>query len=170
MKFMNITIGRKTKHCNDKLPPNNVQCVNHYKDMFGKKYTAYISNIYDGDTFDATIKWNENTWLRFRCRMWGFDAPEIKTKNKEEKQKAIETKEFLIKELEKTEMMSEIRCLEFDKYGRLLIILYIPSVYPHHSINDLIVNKGLGYLYLGGNKENEKNESDKKIKNNKTNQ
>ncbi len=137
----------------------NAKCVNHYKDLFGKEYKAYISNIYDGDTFDATIEWDKNIFLRFRCRMWGFDAPEIKTKDKVEKQKGLETKEFLIHELNKTNMMATVRCFEFDKYGRLLVLLYLPSIYPHFSINDLIVNKGLGYVYLGGNKQKEKNQS-----------
>lgn len=140
---------------------HNAICVNHYKDMFGKKYSAYISNIYDGDTFDATIELEKKIFIRFRCRMWGYDAPEIKTKDNEEKKKGIETKEFLISELKKTNMMSVIRCMGFDKYGRLLLILYIPSVYPQFSINDLIVNKDLGYLYLGGNKDKEKKENKK---------
>lgn len=135
----------------------NAPCINHYKDLFGRKYKAYISNIYDGDTFDATIKYEKKIWLRFRCRMWGYDSPEIKTKDKEEKENGMKAKNFLIEELEKTKMIGEIRCLEFDKYGRLLIILYLPSIHPHFSINDLMVNKGMGFLYLGGNKEKEKN-------------
>ena len=135
----------------------NAPCVNHYKDLHKKKYKAFISNIYDGDTFDATIEWKKGVFLRFRCRMWGFDAPEIKTKDKVEKENALKTKEFLIQNLEKTNMMATIYCLEFDKYGRLLVILYLPSIHRHYSINDLIVNEGLGYVYLGGNKQKEKN-------------
>ena len=51
-----------------------------------------ICNVYDGDTF--TVVYIQNGILcKRRCRCMGYDAPELKTKNPEEKKKAVEAKE-----------------------------------------------------------------------------
>jgi endonuclease YncB( thermonuclease family) len=118
---------------------------------------AYILDIYDGDTLTCIFKFN-NTFYKFKIRMYGYDAPELKpskTIEKEKRDKIIENANITKKYLEDKLLNKWIYllCDDFDKYGRILGKIKINKT-DETFINDDIVKLGLGYKYFGGKKEN----------------
>ena len=91
--------------------------------------------------------------------MTGYDTPEIRPRknleNRDEiKKKAIESRDFLKSQvMNYPEQLVFIKCSCFDKYGRLLGELFKDNECTI-SINNLMVEKGYGYVYHGGKKEN----------------
>ena len=61
-------------------------------------------------------------------------------------------KEEVISELEKNKNLVTVKCLEFDKYGRLLVELN--SEVQSDSFNKILVDKNLAVSYDGGKKIN----------------
>ena len=68
----------------------------------------------------------------------------------EQKENALKAKERLIEMLQKTNYMVNVKCGEFDKYGRVLVTLY--STEFSKSFNDILIEEGLGYPYFGKTK------------------
>ncbi len=60
-------------------------------------------------------------------------------------------KDDVIKILEKNKRLVTVKCLEFDKYGRLLVELY--NDHNEKSFNIQLVEKNLAVSYDGGHKE-----------------
>ena len=95
-------------------------------------------DVYDGDTvkivmpliIDGKIS---NKLFRWNCRINRVDTPEIRTKNIKEKDYAKQVRDNLrIKILNK---MVYVKCLDFDKYGRLLTEIYVDEDYNYTNIN-----------------------------------
>ena len=151
--------------------------VNDYE-LFSLKglvtYAKLLSN-YDGDTGDILLIYNQKP-LRLKARFYGYDTCEIKPslkdpKRDEKKKRAYEAKERLwflctnsndLKENHST--LIKIKCCEFDKYGRLLIIAFNENTVFENlndkeqfdlSINAQMINEGHGYVYNGGTKNND---------------
>jgi len=144
----------------------NYLCYNKYRlnkldaasvDFFSFEHFicyAKVVDIYDGDTCTLLFIW-KNIPIKIRCRMYGYDSPELKPKlnipNRHETIKtAIAAKEALINYT--NFLNSPIICVEFkkfDKYGRPLVILYN---YMNENINDKMILNGYGYSYHGGTK------------------
>jgi len=107
---------------------------------------AKIVKVYDGDSVHAVFELL-GKYYRWVCRLAHIDTPEIKTKNEEEKAHGLEVKQIL------TDMLLDkiflIDCYQFDKYGRLLIELTLPSGEKLH--NWMIRNKH-AHVYEGGTK------------------
>ena len=139
--------------------------------MYGKP--VYV---YDGDTLHIVFKINNNL-VKFNCRMMGIDSPEIVPKNISDKAKrdaeiksAIKSRNYLIEKitnqtyqeekvskqdikefLSKCQNVIWVHCLEFDKYGRLLVEIYKnPS--DKISINQQMINDKMALSYDGGTK------------------
>lgn len=110
------------------------------------KAWAKVVSVYDGDTVTLLIKLNSKL-VRWRTRLIGYDAPELKSKNEEEKVRAIEAKQFLISILPTSVFYVHIKGL--DKYGRLLI----DPTYKGKKISDIMIEKNYGYVYNGGTKQ-----------------
>lgn len=110
-------------------------------------------DIYDGDTFGFIFQWN-GTQMKWRCRCIGYDSPEMKVptsiqgaKREELKAKANAAKARL------TELLSSgkvtIECGKFDKYGRILVDVYVNGIV---HVNSVMMQEGHGYAYEGGTK------------------
>ena len=80
------------------------------------------------------------------CRLYGVDTTEIRTKDLEEKEFAIETRDALRDRILHQEV--QIKCYEFDKYGRLLGTIIKDDV----NINEWIIEEGYAKPYFGGTK------------------
>jgi endonuclease YncB( thermonuclease family) len=116
-----------------------------------------VVDVYDGDTctinllIDGSIK-------KLKCRCMGYDCAEMKPsrtdpRREEIKAKAKKAREYfcnLIGYPSQTHIMVE--CLEFDKYGRLLVNLYNNDT----KVNDEMIRSGNGYSYKGGTKNIDK--------------
>ena len=139
----------------------------------GLKTIGKIVEIYDGDTCKIILI-NENKLIKFTCRLKFINCPEMRPlKNKINRE--IEIKEAiksrnrllqlstncnceLINDLSKKEMILllkkntkiiQIHCYNFDKYGRLLVVL----LNGEKNINDTLITEGFAKNYNNGTKE-----------------
>lgn len=83
-------------------------------------------------------------------RLMGIDTPEIKAKNATEKAAAVAARDFLRGLI--LDKVIIIKCLEFDKYGRLLGNLFTTDN-TTKSLSELMIEKGHAKAYDGGKKE-----------------
>ena len=107
---------------------------------------ARVVDIYDGDTFTICYV-RDGIFFRRRCRCLGYDSPEIRTNNVQEKAAATRAKEFLKAYLPSS--TSEFEISGLDKYGRFLIS-YTKN---GRSLADVMIENGHGYAYAGGKKK-----------------
>lgn len=121
-----------------------------------KTFYAMHCNIYDGDTFSALFYYNGEI-IKYKCRCMGYDSPEMKpllsNENRiHEKELAHLAKDRLEELLNKhPSKLIKIECLNFDKYGRLLVNVW--NNVDEKMINIIMVEEGHGKLYSGGTKE-----------------
>ncbi len=122
----------------------------------GKEFLARPCNIYDGDTFSVIFEYHGEL-IKYRCRCMGYDTAEMKPSKSnpnrdKEKELAINAKNRLIELLNKhPTKLIKIQCLEFDKYGRILINVW--NMVDTKSINEIMIEEGHGKAYDGGTKE-----------------
>jgi len=127
-----------------------------YFSFIGKTFIAKPCHIYDGDTFSIIFKYKDE-YIKYRCRCMGYDCPEMKplksNPNRDnEKMLAIKSRERLIELIGKhSSKLIKVECLEFDKYGRILINVW--NMVDTKSINQIMIEEGHGKAYSGGTKE-----------------
>ena len=109
------------------------------------EFNAKVIKVYDGDTITLAFKYN-GEFQRFNCRLIGIDTPELKSHSAQEKELAQQARTFLVDCIH--DRIVQIEAGKWDKYGRLLIRVYINNV----CINDMMVHKGLAKVYDGGAK------------------
>ena len=110
------------------------------------KYKGKIVKVHDGDTVHCVIKYN-NCLQKFVIRLDNIDTAELNSKDIDKKAKALEARDELAKMI--LNKIVDIQCNGFDKYGRLLGIIY----YNDECINEKIIKLHLGVEYHGGTKE-----------------
>jgi micrococcal nuclease len=103
-----------------------------------------ITRIVDGDTVDLDIDLGFNITISHRIRLKGINAPETKTLNLEEKNKGIQARLWLEKELSKPGEWV-IETTKEDKYGRMLGTLYL--VGEPVTVNERMLNEGIAEPY-----------------------
>jgi endonuclease YncB( thermonuclease family) len=122
----------------------------------GKELVAYPVSVYDGDTFSAIFDYNGEA-MKYRCRCYGYDSPEMKPSLKnenrdEEKRMALQAKHQLSEYLNKhSSGLVRMECLDFDKYGRILVNVW--NMVDEESVNDLMIRGNHGVPYFGGKKD-----------------
>ena len=132
----------------------DVKSVNYFS-LKGNVFYGLPCNIYDGDTFSVIFEYKGEI-IKYRCRCNGYDSAEMKPSlnnpNRDhEKELAIKARERLIELLNKHETkLIKFECLDFDKYGRLLINFW--NNVDGKSINEIMINEGYGKPYDGGKK------------------
>ena len=136
-----------------------------YHSFEGKVYQSVCVSIYDGDSCTLAINLSSKVLL-FKCRLAGIDTPEIKSKS----QGAYAARDYLINALTTKEMVNtyptkgeiqqhlhnhkrllRVECGKFDKYGRLLVKIFVEP--DTCSVNDKLIVEGLAKSYDGGTKE-----------------
>jgi len=118
------------------------------------QYKAKLIRVVDGDTVDALIDCGFSTFKKERIRLYGIDAPESRTRDKEEKKRGLAAKarlKELIKE-GKNEFVIETSIDKKGKYGRLLGELFKEED-SQLSYNDILVSEGHATEYYGGKKK-----------------
>ena len=124
-----------------------------YFSFRGRGFEAVPCRVYDGDTFSSVFLYR-GEWIKWRCRCLGYDSPEMKPPRlqpdrEEEKSRAIQARDRFQELLTRTPSVW-IRCGDFDKYGRLLVVV---SSYPssnittNTTINDQMLAEGMGVPY-----------------------
>ena len=111
----------------------------------GKTFFARVASVYDGDTI-TILFYYRNELMKYSCRLYGIDTPELRGGNKRSKHKARKSRDFL-KQLILNKII-KVECLKFDKYGRILIKIW----YKGKNINELMITSSHAKKYFGGKK------------------
>jgi len=148
--------------------------------LTGLKTTGKIVECYDGDTCKIVLIIN-GTLAKFNCRLMSIDAPEMKPPLDKpdrllEIASACKCRNRLLQlstncfdncdlncQYKKAEIKTFIQsntklimveCLEFDKYGRLLVNLYeLKNGEKEDSYNQKLIAENLVKKYDGGTKQ-----------------
>jgi endonuclease YncB( thermonuclease family) len=134
----------------------------------GLKTEARLVDVYDGDTITCIIKMFDG-YFKFAIRLKGIDTNEMKTKNPELKQLALQARKTFLTTvcntfnlalecsradiqhfLKEHVVLVKLHCYEFDKYGRVLADVYAPN--NALSLSETMIQAGLAYAYDGGTK------------------
>jgi micrococcal nuclease len=115
-------------------------------------YVRKVENVVDGDTIDVLIDLGFDILFQSRVRLAGIDTPESRTKDLQEKALGIESKEYLKKALKdaKSVVIKTEKMDSSEKYGRILGWVYING--DTVSLNDMMINDGYAWGYLGDTK------------------
>ena len=139
-----------SKYKLNKIESNNIPLFSF------EKYSCYakVVGVYDGDTCTLLFLWRNNP-IKIRCRMKGYDSPEMKPPlsdpNRENvKQKAHEAKDALMKYIDYDNgSLVRVEFEKFDKYGRPLVTLFNSK---KENVNEMMISNNYGYAYYGGKK------------------
>lgn len=125
-----------------------------YMSLINQEFTAKIVYIYDGDTMHVVFK-KFGEYYRWNCRVQGVDTPELRTKNESEKAMGYKVRDVLRSLLQ--DQIVRIKCFEFDKYGRLLIDVYLLDDMPNSTnvsfLSEWLIQEKYAYSYDGGTKQ-----------------
>ena len=112
-----------------------------------------VVKVYDGDTITIATKlsYENSPYYRFSVRLKGIDCPEMKTKNKDEKECATIARDFL-REILMNKMVI-LKEIELEKYGRILADVYLNE----QNISLILCEKKLAVKYDGGTKQSPDN-------------
>ena len=130
------------------------KCLNYFS-LKGNVFTAKVCNVYDGDTCTVIFEYR-NEFIKYKCRMMGYDCPEMKPllsnpNRVNEISLAKEAKHRLIELINKSPSgLVKMECFEFDKYGRLLANIY--NNVDVESVNSIMILEGHGRSYMGKHK------------------
>ena len=115
-------------------------------------YVKSVEKIVDGDTIDVLIDLGFDILFQSRVRLAGIDTPESRTKDVAEKALGLEAKEYLKKHLKdaKSVVIKTEKMDSSEKYGRILGWVYING--DTVSLNDMMINDGYAWGYMGDTK------------------
>jgi micrococcal nuclease len=115
-------------------------------------YVKKVTKIVDGDTIDVDIDLGFDISFSSRVRLAGIDTPESRTKDKAEKELGLQSKEYLAKHLKdaKSVVIKTEKINSTEKFGRVLGWVYING--DTVSLNDMMINDGYAWGYMGETK------------------
>lgn len=141
MGFFSYLLKKRLLNANpDDIPNFSFNGYNTY---------ARVVRVYDGDTITILFQYHKRIY-KYSCRIYGIDTPEIRTRNEEEKIKGYEARDFLSSYI--LEQIIKVHFLDFDKYGRPLVNLYIKINGDYIDIAKLMISQGYAKPYFGGTK------------------
>jgi len=112
-----------------------------------------VIKVYDGDTITIATKLphDDSQYYRFSVRLKDIDCPEIRTKDKDEKECATIARDFLRDTI--MDKMVILKDVELEKYGRILAYVYFEGT----NLSMLLCEKRLAVKYDGGTKQSPEN-------------
>ena len=130
-------------------------------------YNAMCTRVVDGDTVDAMIDLGFGVHVKKRIRLAGINAPESRTRDKQEKILGLAAKDRLIAMMEGADNKFELESQELGKYGRVLGKLHIDKLdgkdlITKTCVNDCLVKEGYATEYDGGKRVKAKIEEEKR--------
>ena len=99
-----------------------------------KKIVKYV----DGDTIDIVVDLGFHVSVKKRIRLHGINTPEIRTKNKKEKELGFKARERLVELCEANNGTLILRSHGLGKYGRVLGEIFNDNC----SVNRMLVIEG----------------------------
>ena len=108
-------------------------------EIYNYKVKHFIKVI-DGDTLDIVVDLGFNVSIDTRLRLLGIDAPETRTKDLEEKQKGLKSKDFLCSIIYNLSGKEEVvlKSKKLDSFGRSLGHLFIDN----ENLSDIMLKNG----------------------------
>ena len=156
-----ITEEKFANHNLSKIAVLNIK-PNHLDNYIVEElHWGYVISVYDGDTITIATKFQFlaiDDWIQIKIRLNGIDAPELRTKNEEEKEKAKQVKQYLQnlilhKYITLTEVSFE------SKWSRYLATIHIANDDgTTTNVNQDLLKKNFVKSYDGGHKEEWKKE------------
>ena len=115
------------------------------------QYNCRIDRVVDGDTVDVDIDLGFDVWLKKqRIRLYGVDAPESRTRDKEEKVYGLAAKHFVENLLPKSStQVLRTRKDGVGKYGRILGEFLVDNT----TVNQLLIDTHNAVKYYGQSKD-----------------
>ena len=113
------------------------------------EYNCEILRVVDGDTVDVSIDLGIDISYKSRVRLYGIDTPESRTRDKDEKARGLMSKEYLIDELSKGQVVIKTHKDKKGKFGRVLGEMYVGD----RNINLMMVDDFLAVEYKGQSKK-----------------
>jgi endonuclease YncB( thermonuclease family) len=128
--------------------------------------------VYDGDTMTLLMPVDGKMW-RFAARMYGIDTCEMRSKEAANRETAIRARHRVVElitgvrlgaDAGKKEIVKlfadrvhvvRVECLDFDKYGRVLVRVLVPGSEARRLISDVLLEEKLAYPYFGDTKMTE---------------
>lgn len=107
-------------------------------------YKATVVRVLDGDTAELVIDLGFTVQWKSTCRFYGINTPELRSKDVDEKAKAIAAREFTKAHLNIGDVII-IKSRELDKYGRPLVDIYCGKDNSIH-LNALLIEQGLAVI------------------------
>lgn len=127
-------------------------------------YNAKVVRIIDGDTIIVNIDLGFYTWLfNQSIRLYGIDAPEIRTKNTLEKEAGILAKELIENYIQPGDSIILKTILDkSEKFGRILGIINTENGI---NLNEKLIEENLAIPYIAQSNEllKEQHEANLKI-------
>lgn len=145
--------------------------------LAGKSLWARVVSVYDGDTLKIVVPLFDS-YFKFDCRVYGIDTCEMKSSTSENKNRAClarnrlielithgehkpflaSTKKEITKIFDDNVYLIWVQCLDFDKYGRLLIIPFLKE--NSDPLADVLIAEKLAYAYEGKTKLSEQQQNE----------
>ena len=113
------------------------------------EYNCQIARVVDGDTVDVIIDCGFSILHKARVRMYGIDTPESRTRDKDEKARGLMSKDFLVKELSKGDVVIKTKKDKKGKFGRILGEFYVNDI----NINQMMIHGFYAVAYNGQSKK-----------------
>ena len=115
------------------------------------RYRCEIRRVIDGDTVDVDIDLGFGLWLsNQRIRVLGIDAPEVRTRDLEEKARGFEAKAYVEKFLpEGSRQIFLSTKFQRGKYGRVLgdFEVYDQVWDANRMLTELMLRDGMAEIY-----------------------
>jgi len=122
------------------------------------EYFFKPTRVVDGDTVDGFIDLGFSVHRKIRVRLGGIDAPETRTRDKEEKVFGFAAKEKLEQMLDGCDRVM-IKSLGVGKFGRCLGVLFRADDEDESkwiNLNEELVTQGFAVEYWGGDRSRKK--------------
>ena len=113
-------------------------------------YKAILDRVVDGDTVDALIDLGFDTHVKKRIRLYGMDAWESRTRDKEEKKYGLAAKAELKVLLDDDDI--KLVTKKYDakgKFGRILGDFFVKGV----TVSSVMIERHHAVAYHGQSKE-----------------
>ena len=114
-------------------------------------YDCEVTYIVDGDTCDVKIDLGFDVFYKTRVRLHGINAPESRTRDKEQKYRGLQAKarfSELVRE-------KDTRIVSHDKgkYGSVLGEILVKRGEEWKNVNQQLVEEGHAVEYFGGKRK-----------------
>lgn len=105
-----------------------------------------VVSVYDGDTIKIVFPLHDRLY-KWNCRLGRVDTPELRTRNELEKKFGYEVRDKLREKI--LNKLVNVKCGDFDKYGRLLTEIFIED----ECVNQWLIDNEYAFEYDGGTKK-----------------